>query len=96
MVRQDRGFDPNLVDLASYRLTERTVMMSSRYQSGEEGVVFPIYKRTKDRKFCASIGSKIFSQLYLCSYDPCELSMMLCFLLRLICKTLSIYCCILQ
>ena len=53
--------------------------MSSRNQSGDEGVVFPIYTRTKDRKFCASIGSKIVSQSYLCSYDPCELSVMLCF-----------------
>ena len=53
--------------------------MSSRYQSGEEGVVFLIYTCTKDRKFCVSIGSMIFSQSYLCSYDPCELSMMLCF-----------------
>ena len=66
--------------------------MSSRYQSGEEGVVFLIYTRTKDRKFCVSIGSMNFSQSYLCSYDPRELSVMLYFLWTLICKILSINC----
>ena len=79
MVRQDRGFDPNLVDLVSCRLNEQTDRDGFSVSVRKRGAPFAIYTRSKDRKSCVSIGSLSFGQLCVYIDDPCEPSMICVF-----------------
>ena len=60
MVRQDRGFDPNLADLFSCRLFRNDRdEFSVSFQNTRS--FFEIYTYASDRKFCNSIGSLVLA-----------------------------------
>ena len=60
MVRQDRGFDPNLVDLFSCRFFRNdSDEFSVSFQTTRS--FFQIYTYVLDQKFCNSIGSLVLA-----------------------------------